>query len=150
MFIKLSGNGSAVVKLSQDDMEKYCLSFSTMGLSDDATKKLLEDLFPLLESMGMTVKGAKMTIECARSDDAPVTLVVKTGVKRVFELLSPIAIANALELFLAKLINDGSAQIIHQNDAWKVEISDELSDHDEALLTEFCTPLFVDPLSDLF
>ena len=140
MTISLNSNERAVIKLFIEDLRHYHLDFSSMSLADSATKKLLCDLFDTLEKMGMPVRSSRMTVECAESCDAPVTLLVTAQPKERYVFLSGADVASALAAFLGRHVADGTASLSFDSGRWTVELHRPLSGHDAALLAEFCVP----------
>lgn len=144
MIITVNSAQSAVVKLFEDDMKKYSLSFSAMCLSDSATRNLLRDLFGQLEEMGMPVRHSRLTVECAEGGDAPVTLIVTAAPKQNvlrYVFFSSGDVAPALSAFLGKYVAEGTASLSFDSGRWLVELDTPVCAHDMALLAEFCQPL---------
>ena len=94
----------------------------------------------LSEKMGMPVRSSRMTVECAESCDAPVTLLVTAQPKERYVFLSGADVASALAAFLGRHVADGTALLSFDSGRWTVELNRPLSGHDTALLAEFCVP----------
>ena len=60
---------SLVATLTADDMSCCNIEFTTMSLSDDATRALLRDMLSLMEHMGLRRRGDRVTVECGPQPD---------------------------------------------------------------------------------
>ena len=126
---------SLVATLTADDMNCCHIEFTTMNLSDCATRALLHDMLSLMEHMGLRRSGERVTVECGPDPDGGclMLLTVQPSAEYRFECCDDVisaAQAGAMPQSPYSLVPDGEGFILVPHAA--------LSDEESLRLSEFC------------